>query len=122
MDTQDTRDYIDHIYASIDISHAWIVYDKETTKEHEVASLIDWLNKENYPLYVLGNGDVTKVVDLEHAFRLFLVDKKDVPKLLDEKQHDINNISVIMCVSQSVVDNVSGQLPKNDCEKVIWLC
>lgn len=122
MDTQETREFIDDVYATINISHAWFVYDHETTEERDLTSLIDWLHKENYPVCVVGNADIRRIEMLEQTYRLFIINKKDVPMLLYVKRYDIRNVSVVLCASQATALNVSMQLPQSEREKVLQVC
>lgn len=122
MDTQETREFIDDIYATINISHAWIVYDSETNTEDEVVSLIEWLKAENYPLCVIDNTNASSIEILEHAYRMFIIDQKDVSVVLEAKQHDLSHVSVILCTTTEVENVVSKQLTNYDVEKIVCMC
>jgi hypothetical protein len=122
IDTQTTKEFIDDIYATINISHAWIVYDGERDNQQEVLSLIEWLRGENYPLCVIDDTNASYIKTLEHAYRMFIIDQKDISNVHEAKQHDLSNVSVILCTTSEVVTNVSRQLTNYDIEKLICMC
>lgn len=119
MDSQQIRQFIDDIYATIDISHSWIVYDRESSNDNEISSLIQWLKKENYPLCVIDNTNVSSIEILEHSYRMFLIEKNDVQVMFNAKGQDMGNVSIILCTTIEVVNEVSQTVQNFQHDKII---
>lgn len=119
MDSQDIRIFIDDVYATMDISHCWIVYDRERSDDDDRLSLIQWLKAENYPLCVIDSTNVPFVETLEHSYRMFLIDKNDVQGMFEAKGKDMGNVSIILCTTIEVVNEVSKTLLNFQHDKII---
>lgn len=119
MDIEHIRKFIDDIYATINISHCWIVYDKESSNDNEISSLTQWLKTENYPVYVINNFNVSFIKTLEHSYRMFLIDRNDVQVLFEAKRQDMENISIILCTTTEVVNEVSKTVRNFQHDKIM---
>lgn len=122
MDSQHIRKFIDDIYATVDISHCWIVYDRASSKDNEISSLIRWLKTENYPLCVIDNTNVSFIEILEHAYRMFLIEKNDVHVMFEAKRQEMGNVSIILCTTTEVVNEVSQIVLNFQHDKIISMC
>lgn len=119
MDIEHIRKFIDDIYATINISHCWIVYDKESSNDNEISSLTQWLKTENYPVYVINNFNVSFIKTLEHSYRMFLIEKNDVQVMFNAKGQDMGNVSIILCTTIEVVNEVSQTVQNFQHDKII---
>ncbi len=122
MDTHKTKDFIENIYRSFDISHAWIVYDKDTDNRHDIDSLVGILREHDFPIYnVTTYEDLYDIKLLEHKYRMFVIEKNNIPNVLSCKDNDISNISLVLCTTQSVEEDVLNKLGEHD-EKCVIVC
>lgn len=122
MDIHKTKDFIDSVYHSFNISHAWIVYDEDNDDKKDIDSLVNILQEHDFPVYnVSSYEDLYNIQLLEHKYRMFVIEKKDIPNVLSCKDNDISNISIVMCTSLCVEEHVLYILYKHN-EQCSILC
>ncbi len=115
MEINDTMDFIQNVYDSYNISHSVLIYDKDEVVRSDIDDIFDKLVKNDYPIY-----ELTTIPDIpddlhyyENKYRMFLIDNKTFHDFVAKKENNLSNISVIFCLSSSLLHKTCEFLNKN---------
>jgi hypothetical protein len=106
MDINKTFKFIQNIYDTYNISHSLIVYDKDTCPFQFIEQLHNLLKVNDYPVYVLEDFPIN-IVEYEHKYRMFILEKNTFHEFVKIKDNDISNISVIFCFSPFILQEIN---------------
>lgn len=106
MDINKTFKFIQNIYDTYNISHSLIVYDKDTYPFQYIEQLQNLLKVHDYPVYVLEDFPIN-IVEYEHKYRMFILEKNTFHEFVKIKDNDISNISVIFCFSPFILQEIN---------------
>lgn len=105
MELDNTIKFIENIYNSYNISHSLVVYRKNETTSSDIKELYQRLIDNDFPVYDLQSIP-SDLSSQETNYRMFLIDYDDFEDFILNKNKDFSNISVIFCLSPSLLHTV----------------
>jgi hypothetical protein len=106
MDIIQTMTFIQNVYDTYNISHSWIVYDKNEIVEDNLQILVNVLKNKDFPIFVLDSDAVSNIQQYEQRYRMFVIEKNVLNSTITSKNNNASNISVIFTLSVPVLRSV----------------
>jgi hypothetical protein len=114
MELNNTIEFIQNIYSSYNISHSLVVYNKNEITPSDIEALYSCLIDNDFPIFHLTH--IPNVVDLssyENKYRMFMIDYHNLTDFIINKNNDFSNISVIFCLSSSLLHSTCQLIQDN---------
>lgn len=109
MEFKNTIDFIQQIYDSYNISHSLVIYRKTETTSNDIMELSYHLKNNDFPMFHIT--DIPEDLSLyEMKYRMFLIEYDKLIEFIRNKDNNLSNISVIFCLSSSVLHSTSNLL------------
>jgi hypothetical protein len=112
MEINDTIEFIQNVYDSYNISHSVLVYDKDEILRSDIEDIFEKLVNNDYPVHEL----TTIPEDIhyyENKYRMFVIDSKTFQDFVIKKENNLSNISVMFCLSSSLLHNICKYLKES---------
>lgn len=106
----DIINFINHIYESINIYHTLIFYDKQTVCSI-LNELIIKLKDRDYPIETYINQNIDM---LELHSRIIVIERENIDYYFQNKNNDISNITIILCLDNTIETIVHEKLQNNN--------
>ena len=112
MELDNTIEFIQNVYSSYNISHSLVIYDKNETTLSDIEELYSNLIYKDFPVFHLTN--ISDDMSLyENKYRMFLIDYDNLTDFIIKKNNDMSNISIIFCLSSSLLHSTCQLLQKH---------
>lgn len=113
MEINDTMDFIRNVYDTYNISHSILIYDKDEIMMSDVEDLYAKLVHDDYPILEVKSVP-DNLVSLESKYRMFMLDEKTFKKFIEKKNNNLSNVSVIFCLSSTLLHNTCELLREHN--------
>lgn len=104
MEINDTMEFIQNVYDSYNISHSVLIYNKDEIVRSDIDDILGKLINNDYPVYELTTIP-NDIQYYETKYRMFLIDSKTFPEFVGKKENNLSNISVMFCLSSSLLNS-----------------